>query len=42
MQKNKEEIQEDVDLENKIKELKLPGLFKFCKNQSSLKKEIKK
>ncbi len=42
MQKNKEEIQEDIDLENKKKELNLPSGFKFCKNQNSLKKEIKK
>ena len=41
MQKNKEEIQEDIDLENKIKELNLPSGFRFCKNQNSLKKEIK-
>lgn len=42
MQKNKEEIQEDIGLENKIKELNLPSIFRFCKNQNSLKKEIKK
>ena len=42
MQKNKAEIQEDIDLENKIKELNLPSIFRFCKNQNSLKKEIKK
>ncbi len=38
MQKNKKEIQEDIDMENKIKELNLPSGFKFCKNQNSLKK----
>ena len=42
MQKNKAEMQEDIDLENKIKELNLPSVFRFCKNQNSLKKEIKK
>ena len=42
MQKNKAETQEDIDLENKIKELNLPSIFRFCKNQNSLKKEIKK
>ena len=42
MQKNKAKIQEDIDLENKIKELNLPSIFRFCKNQNSLKKEIKK
>ena len=41
MQKNKEEIQKDIYLENKIKELDLPSGFRFCKNQNSLKKEIK-